>query len=94
MAIFNKYKDTLDNLINSSDIKFSDYPNFLNWPELIDKRSQNALKSRSGISHFLEDDYLDKDILIMLLEPALKIEDSLVYQCYNIAILGPKNKRT
>ena len=72
-AIFNKYKDTFDNLIDSSNIESLNYLDSPNWLELIDKRSCNIPKSRDGSLTFLEKDCLDKDILIMSLEPALKI---------------------
>ena len=72
-AIFNKYKDILNDLIDSSNTKFLDCPDFLNWLQLIDKRSRNIPKSRGGSSTFLEKNCLDEDVLITLLELASKI---------------------
>ena len=75
IVIFNKYKDTLNNLINNSDIKSPDYPDSPNWLGLIDKESCNGPKSRDGSPTFLKEDCLDKNILITSLEPTLKIWD-------------------
>ena len=75
-AILNKYRNTHDDLINSSDIESLNHPNSSNWPRLIDKESHNTLKFRGGLSTFLEEDYLDEDVSIMLLESAPKIYDS------------------
>ena len=72
-AILIKYKNTLNNLIDSKDTESADYLDSLNWPELIDKRSHNMLKSRDSSPTFLKKDYLDKNISIMLLESAPKI---------------------
>ena len=73
-AIFNKYKDTFDDFINSSDIKFLNHPDFSNRSKLIDtKGSRNAPKFKDGLSTFSKKNCLDKDIPIMSLEPALKI---------------------
>lgn len=57
MAIFKKYKDTLDNLIDSSNSKSPD------WVISIDERSYNVPKSENSLADLLERDYLDKDIL-------------------------------
>ena len=79
MAIPNKYKDTLDDLIDSSDIKSPDHPNSPNRQGLIDKGSRNVLKSRNSSPTFLEEDYLNEDILITSLEPAPKIQNFQVH---------------
>ena len=73
VAIFNKYKNTLNNLIDSLDTESLDCPDFSNWLGLIDKRSRNTLKSRGSSSTFLEEDCLNEDVSIMLLEPTSKI---------------------
>lgn len=57
MTIFNKYKDILNDLIDSSD------PKFLDWLKLIDKKSRNALRSRSGLRDLLKKNCLDKNVL-------------------------------
>lgn len=43
LAIFNKYKDTFDDFINSSDEQFQD------WPQLIDKESYKAPRFKSSL---------------------------------------------
>ena len=93
-AIFNKYKDTLDDLIDSSDTKSPDYSDSPNWPGLIDtKGSRNAPKSKDGSPTFLEEDCLDEDLLIMLLEPASKIRDFQVHQRHDVITLDTKSGR-
>ena len=72
-TISNKYKDTLDDLMDSSDTKSLDYLDSLNWPEFIDKESRNTPKSRDVSPTFLEEDYLDENISIKSLKPASKI---------------------
>ena len=73
-AIFNKYKDTLDDLIDSSDTESLDHPDSPNRPGLMNtKGSRNAPKSRNGLPTFLEEDCLDKDISITSLELIPKI---------------------
>ncbi len=79
MAISNKYKDTLDDLIDSSDIEFSDWPNSPNrpdspdWPGLFNKGSRNAPRSRGNSLTLLEEDYLDEDVLVTSLDLVPKI---------------------
>lgn len=92
-AIFNKYKDTFDDLINSSDTKFSNLSECLNWPELIDKGLCNASKSRSFSPSFLKENCLDKDTLVMALERAPKTRDFQVYKRNDIASLSSKSGR-
>ena len=75
-AIFNKYKDTFDDFIASSDAKSPDYPDFPNRRRLIDKGSRNAPKSKNGFPTFLEEDCLDKDISITSSELTPTIRDS------------------
>lgn len=72
-AIRNKYKDTLNDLINSSDTKFLDWLNSLDWPRLIDNGSYNVSKSRGGLPIFSEENHLDEDVPIILLELTPKI---------------------
>lgn len=56
MAILNRYKDTYNNLIDSSDIKFPD------WPRLINKGSCNISRSESSSIGFEEKDFLNQNI--------------------------------
>ena len=75
MAIPNKYKDTLDDLIDSSDIKSPDQPESPDWLGLIDKGIRNASRSRGASPSLLEaeEDCLDKDVLVTSLKLAPKI---------------------
>lgn len=66
MAIFHKYKDTLDDLIDSSDIKF------LDWLGQNNQGSCNALRSKSSSMSFSKRDYLNKDVFNMPLGLAPK----------------------
>ena len=93
-AISNKYKDALNNLIDSSDTEFPNYLDSPNWLGLIDKESWNTSKSRNSSSTFLEEDCLNEDILILSFMPAPKIRDYQVHQCHDIAILGAKSGKT
>ena len=88
--ILNKYKNTLDNLIDSLDTEFLDYLDSRNRSRLIDKGLRNALKSRDGSPTFLEKDCLNENISITLLELAFKIQDYLMQQCLNITTFDTK----
>ena len=57
MAIYNKYKDTLNNLIDSSDSES------LDWPEPIDKGSCNTPRFVGSSMKLLEGGCLDKNFL-------------------------------
>ena len=94
VAIPNKYKNTLHDLIDSLDTEFSNYLNFANRAELINKGSYNAPKSRDSLPTFLEKDCLDENISITLLEPAPKIQDLQVHQRHNIITLSAKSGKT
>lgn len=64
MAIFNKYKNNLNDLIDSSDIKFPDKP------RLINKALGNISRSKSKLiktKSELKKDLLDKIFLDKLL---------------------------
>lgn len=61
VVIFNKYKDNLNDLIDSSD------PKFLDWAKCINKRSCNICITKSWLAKFLERDCLDKNLLDRLL---------------------------
>ena len=94
-AILNKYKDTLDDLIDSLDTESPDQPESSDWLGPIDKRTCNVPRSRGASSSLLEEeeDRLDKDVLVTLLKLAPKTRDSLVYKRHNVAPLGPKSRR-
>ena len=54
VAIYNRYKDILDDLIDCPDPKSPPGP--------INERSRNAPRSRGGSTGLLEEDYLDEDV--------------------------------
>ena len=95
MAILNKYKDTLDDLIDSSDTESPNQPESPDRLGPIDKGTRNAPRSR-GASPSLseeEEDRLDKDVLVMSLKLVPKTWDSQVYKRHDVAPLGPKSGR-
>ena len=92
-VIPNKYKDTLDNLINSLDIESLDQPESADRPGTIDKGIRNLPRSRSALSSLLENDCLDKDALVTLLERAPCTQDFEVYECHGIALFSPKSRK-
>lgn len=73
MAIFNKYKNTFNNLVVSLNTEFLNQLNSRDWLRLIDKRIRNAPRYKDDSSPLLKKNYFDKDILIMLLKMSLKI---------------------
>ena len=90
VAIFNKYKDTLDNLINSLNTDPLDHTNSPNWLGLIDEGSRNTSKFRDSSPTFLKKNCLDEHILIILLEPTPKIQDSKYINATRLQPLVPK----
>ena len=52
------------------------------------------VRSRSGLSTLLNKDHLDKNVPVMLLELAPKIQASQIYQHYYIAYFNFKSGRT
>ena len=76
MAILNKYKNTLDDLIDSSNIEFSDQSDSLDWPEIINKGLCNVSKSKCGLSTLSKANRLDKDIPVTSLELTSRIQVS------------------
>ena len=74
MPIPNQYKDTLDDLIDSSNPKSPD------WVEPIDKRFCNASMSESSSADFSEGDCLDEDFLDKSSRLAPKTENLKVRQ--------------
>lgn len=67
VVIYNKYKSTFNDLINSLNTKFLKQLKSLNWLRLINKRIQNAYRFKNTLLGFLKKDYLDKDFLVILL---------------------------
>lgn len=51
MVIFYKYKNTLDNFIDSSDV---DYLKSLNWLKQINKEICNSCKFKNALLYFLK----------------------------------------
>lgn len=67
MAIFNRYKNILDNLIDSSNSKF------LNQTKPIDKKSWNTFSSKNSLINLLAKvNYLNKNVTDRLLGLAPK----------------------
>lgn len=93
MAIPNKYKNILDDLIDSLDIKSLDQPESLDWLEPIDKGICNTLKFRSASPSLLEEDCLDENILVTVLERTPKIRDFQVYKYHDVVFFSPKSRR-
>lgn len=54
LTIFNRYKNILDDLINSSN------PEFLDQVKLINVKTHNASNSEASLADILKDDHLDK----------------------------------
>lgn len=71
-AILNKYKNILDDFIDSLDTESLDQLESLNWPGLIDKERHNTPKARNASPSLLEEEHLDEDILVMMLEQVHK----------------------
>lgn len=93
MAILNKYKNILDNLISSSNRKSLNEPKFSNLLKLIIKKIRNVRRS-GGISLSLsEKDCLDKNISTMLLGLAPKIQDFQIYKRYDVTSLSFMNEK-
>ena len=88
IAIPNRYKDTLSDLIDSSDAES------LDWLRPIDKVSRNTPMSEGSPTELLEGDCLDKDISNGSLRLAPKTRNSQVYQRHDIAPLGFKSRRS
>lgn len=87
IVIINTYQNTLYNLINSLDIKSSD------CLELINKKLYNIFKSVSNLIDLSKKDHFNKNVLDILLQLTHKIQESLIYQCHNVASFGPKIRK-
>ncbi len=74
-----QYKDTLDNLIDSSDIESPNWLYSLDRPGLINKGSRNAPRSKSDLLTLLEENCLHEGVLVTLLEPVPKIQAPQVH---------------
>lgn len=69
MAIFNKYKDSLNNLIDSSDLKS------VNQAKPIDEKFCNTYRLKCNLTSLLEKNYLDKNVLNRSLQLVLITEN-------------------
>lgn len=87
VAIPNRYKNTLDDFIDSLD------PEFLDWPRLIDKKLHNMPKTKNSLVGFLLENYLNEDVLDKSLWLLFQTKNSQVHQCCDIAHLSSKNRR-
>lgn len=74
MAFWNRYKDTLDDLINSSNLEFPD-PESLNQPGPIDKGLYNSPKLEWNLTNLLKRNFLDQDVSDRSSQLAAKTED-------------------
>ena len=93
-AIANKYKATLNDLIDSPDTKSPSEPESPNRPESIDKETRNACRSESALPSFSGEDCLDKDISVILLGLVPEIQNSQGYKCHDVPPLGAKSEKT
>ena len=78
MAIPNKYKNTLDDLIDSSDTESPDQPKSPDQSGSIDKMIRNSPRLTGALLSLMGENCLDKDVSIMVLKRALKTQDSSV----------------
>ena len=94
-TIPNKYKDSLDDLIDSSNTESLDQPGSPDRLGPIDKGLRNSPRSRGTSTSVSkkEEDRLDEDVLVTLLKLAPKTQDSQVYKRHDIAPLSPKSGR-
>lgn len=74
LAISNQYKNTLDDLIDSSDSES------LDWARIIDVRICNTSRSEVSSADLLEGNYLDEDVPNKSLWLMPKTGDSRVHQ--------------
>lgn len=81
IVIPNQYKDTLDDLINSSD------PESLDWMRPIDERSRNIPISEGSSAVLSERNSLNEDLSDRLSWVVSKTGDSHVRQCHVIISL-------
>lgn len=81
-GIPNRYKDILDDLIDSSDTKSWD------WPGFIDKESSNVLRFKVSLRDLWE----GEDLSDQSSSPMLKTGKSQLYQRCGVAFLGLKNR--
>lgn len=72
-TISKKYKDILDDFIDSSNTESPNWSDFLDWPKLINKGLHNTFSSRGSLPTLSKEDYLDEDVLVLSLELAPKI---------------------
>lgn len=88
IIIPNRYKNTLDNFIDNSDLKFSD------CARQIDMKSCNAPKSENVLANLLKRDCLDKNIQDKASKLMPKTRNLQVYQCRVVTISQIKYKKS
>ncbi len=93
VAIPNKYKDTLNDLIDSSDTESQDRPDSSDWSRLIDKKSCNTPRYRNSLQTLSKEACLDEDVSVMSLKPVPKIQVSQVHQRHDVAPFSLKSER-
>lgn len=87
IAISNRYKDTLEDFIDSSNPKA--------LPEIIDERFHNVARFRDSSTSLLEKNCLNKDVLALekLSQVVAKIKNPQFHQYRHAATFDSKNKR-
>ena len=88
VAICNRYNNTFDNLIDSSDAESPD------WPGPINKGLRNAPRFEGSSKELSEGDRLDKVVSDKLSRLAPKTRDSQVHHFHDVAPLGLKSERS
>lgn len=92
-TIPNRYKDTLNDLIDSSNIESSDWPNSSDRTGLINKGSCNTFRPSDGSSTLSKDDRLHDNISVTSLELMSRIQDFIIYQHHDVITFSPKSRR-
>lgn len=88
MVISNRYKDNLDDFINSSDLELPD------WLRRIDKRLFNVPRSIDNSTRLLKKSCLDKNVSdYQSAKWVPKTENSQIYYHHENALLSPISKK-
>ena len=86
VIFFNKYKDTLDDFINSSNLES------LNQSRLINKKLCNTPRFKASLIELLERFYLNENISDSLAWQILETRNFQVYQHRNIIFFDFKSE--